>query len=106
MDENNLYIFLEYVPGGSVVTQLASGKFPESRVKSYTRQILQGLSYLHEKDIIHRDIKGGNILVDNKGIIKISDFGISQKVEGNPQVLENTHRASLQGSVFWYISLT
>jgi mitogen-activated protein kinase kinase kinase len=95
------------VPGGSVLTQLtAYGKFPESLVKSYTRQILQGLGYLHEKDIIHRDIKGGNILVDNKGIIKISDFGISQKVEENAQAIGSTHRASLQGSAFWYIFLS
>ena len=39
------------------------------------------VDYLHERDIIHRDIKGANILVDNKGGIKISDFVISKKVE-------------------------
>lgn len=50
-------------------------------VRVFVRQTLQGLAYLHEKGIIHRDIKGANILVDNKGGIKISDFGISKKVE-------------------------
>jgi len=104
IDEDNLYIFLEYVPGGSVAMQLATyGKFSEAIVKSYTRQILQGLNYLHERESIHRDIKGGNILVDHKGVIKISDFGISRKVEENihPSEGPNPHRVSLQGSAFW-----
>ena len=77
-----LNIFLEYVPGGSVQTMLNSyGALPEPLVRSFCRQILTGLSYLHNRDIIHRDIKGANMLVDNKGGIKISDFGISKKVE-------------------------
>ena len=57
------------------------GAFEEALVKNFVRQILQGLDYLHEREIIHRDIKGANVLVDNKGGIKISDFGISKKVE-------------------------
>ncbi|KAG6021008.1 hypothetical protein E4U41_002635 [Claviceps citrina] len=100
-----LNIFLEYVPGGSVQTMLNSyGALPEPLVRSFVRQILMGLSYLHGRDIIHRDIKGANILVDNKGTIKISDFGISKKLEqsnilGNAK--NNRNRPSLQGSVFW-----
>ncbi|KAI0887206.1 kinase-like domain-containing protein [Annulohypoxylon maeteangense] len=101
----HLNIFLEYVPGGSVQTMLNSyGALPEPLVRSFVRQILQGLSYLHNRDIIHRDIKGANILVDNKGTIKISDFGISKKLEAS-NILSgannNKHRPSLQGSVFW-----
>jgi mitogen-activated protein kinase kinase kinase len=100
-----LNIFLEYVPGGSVQTMLNSyGALPEPLVRSFVRQILNGLSYLHNRDIIHRDIKGANILVDNKGTIKISDFGISKKLEAT-NILNgannNKNRPSLQGSVFW-----
>ncbi|KAI0390031.1 mitogen-activated protein kinase [Xylariaceae sp. FL0594] len=100
-----LNIFLEYVPGGSVQTMLNSyGALPEPLVRSFVRQILEGLSYLHNRDIIHRDIKGANILVDNKGTIKISDFGISKKLEATNFLSganNNRNRPSLQGSVFW-----
>lgn len=100
-----LNIFLEYVPGGSVQTMLNSyGALPEPLVRSFVRQILDGLSYLHNQDIIHRDIKGANILVDNKGTIKISDFGISKKLEATNLLNganNNKNRPSLQGSVFW-----
>ncbi|OAQ97864.1 hypothetical protein LLEC1_00041 [Akanthomyces lecanii] len=103
--DNNLNIFLEYVAGGSVQTMLNSyGALGEPLVRSFVRQILTGLSYLHERDIIHRDIKGANILVDNKGTIKISDFGISKKLEASNLLggAKNAkHRPSLQGSVFW-----
>ncbi|KXN86865.1 Serine/threonine-protein kinase STE11 [Leucoagaricus sp. SymC.cos] len=101
VDEEYLNIFLEYVPGGSVATLLRNyGAFEEPLVKNFVRQILSGLSYLHERDIIHRDIKGANILVDNKGGVKISDFGISKKVNDN-LLANKMHRFSLQGSVFW-----
>ncbi|PWA02898.1 hypothetical protein BB558_000950 [Smittium angustum] len=96
----SLFIFLEYVPGGSVASALASfGLFPESLVRFYISQTLEGLVYLHGKNVIHCDIKGGNILIDNSGMVKISDFGISKKVDD--MISYSNHRASLQGSVFW-----
>ncbi|KAI9623623.1 hypothetical protein KEM48_009390 [Puccinia striiformis f. sp. tritici PST-130] len=101
-DDSFFNIFLEYVPGGSVSTLLKNyGSFEEALVGTFTRQILEGLIYLHSKEIIHRDIKGANILVDNKGVIKISDFGISKRVEDNLLSTARIHRPSLQGSVFW-----
>lgn len=105
-DETHLNIFLEYVPGGSVATMLVNyGPLGESLIQNFVRQILTGLSYLHSKDIIHRDIKGANILVDNKGSVKISDFGISKRVEAStlltPAGKKGNPRVSLQGSVFW-----
>ncbi|KAK9716986.1 ATP binding [Basidiobolus ranarum] len=104
MDDEHLNIFLEYVPGGSVAALLEKfgNAFEETLVRSFVRQILMGLNYLHGRDIIHRDIKGGNILVDNKGCVKISDFGISKKTETTEiQAPSPNARASLQGSVFW-----
>ncbi|KAJ2523218.1 ATP binding [Coemansia sp. RSA 1939] len=102
MDDTNLYIFLEYVSGGSVSSALASfGMFPESLVRTYTAQILEGLVYLHAQGIIHRDIKGGNVLIDQDGSVKISDFGISKRVDEVVAASKKDRRASLQGSVFW-----
>ncbi|SCU85116.1 LAFA_0D13960g1_1 [Lachancea sp. 'fantastica'] len=96
----NLNIFLEYVPGGSVSSMLNNyGPFEEPLIKNFTRQILIGLAYLHRKDIIHRDIKGANILIDIKGCVKITDFGISKKL--SPLNQQQNKRASLQGSVYW-----
>lgn len=101
-DGTHLNIFLEYVPGGSVVALLRNyGAFEEPLVGNFVRQILHGLSFLHGQDIVHRDIKGANILVDNKSCIKISDFGISKKVESDLLTNARAHRPSLQGSVFW-----
>lgn len=101
----HLNIFLEYVAGGSVQTMLTSyGALREPLIRNFVRQIVTGLAYLHGRDIIHRDIKGANILVDNKGGIKISDFGISKKIEASNllgSAGSNKNRPSLQGSVFW-----
>jgi mitogen-activated protein kinase kinase kinase len=107
-DDTHLNIFLEYVAGGSVATMLVNyGSLGEPLIANFVRQILSGLAYLHSKDIIHRDIKGANILVDNHGSVKISDFGISKRVEAS-SLLPSANggkrtgpRVSLQGSVFW-----
>ncbi|EAS30536.3 STE/STE11 protein kinase [Coccidioides immitis RS] len=106
-DDQYLNIFLEYVPGGSIATMLKQyNTFQEPLIRNFVRQILTGLSYLHSRDIIHRDIKGANVLVDNKGQIKISDFGISKRVEASNMLsaggsARHLHRPSLQGSVYW-----
>jgi mitogen-activated protein kinase kinase kinase len=104
-DEHHLNIFLEYVPGGSIAGMLKQyNTFQEPLIRNFVRQILEGLAYLHGRNIIHRDIKGANVLVDNKGSIKISDFGISKRADvasSNHLPGSGLNRPSLQGSVFW-----
>lgn len=99
---NFLNIFLEYIPGGLVQLMLQLyGPFEEPLIRNFTRQVLVGLAYLHLVGIIHRDIKGANILIDIKGTAKISDFGISKKVDSSDSDTKPGRRASLQGSVYW-----
>ncbi|OUM67554.1 hypothetical protein PIROE2DRAFT_39944, partial [Piromyces sp. E2] len=101
LTETSSNVFLEYVSGGSVSSLIAKiGKFEEPLVKSLTSQIAAGMEYLHNRSIIHRDIKGANILVDEDGIAKISDFGISKKNEYEMAYKYNS-RMSFQGSIFW-----
>jgi mitogen-activated protein kinase kinase kinase len=78
----HLSIFLEYVPGGTIASIYRTPhqpRFEEPLVKYFTKQILEGLAYLHGRNIWHRDLKGDNILVDSAGVCKISDFGISKQ---------------------------
>jgi serine/threonine protein kinase len=96
----HLNIFLEYVPGGSLRSLIQKfGKLNEAIVKVYTRQILQGLEYLHRHRIIHRDIKGANILVDNRGVVKLADFGASKTLSGIVTMTDGLK--SVRGSPYW-----
>jgi serine/threonine protein kinase len=73
-----LYIILEFCENGSLHNICKRfGKFPESLVAVYIRQVLEGLVYLHDQGVIHRDIKGANILTNKDGCVKLADFGVA-----------------------------
>ncbi|KAA0158624.1 hypothetical protein FNF28_06151 [Cafeteria roenbergensis] len=79
--QSTVTIFMEFVPGGSLRSVLERvGALPERVVRVYSRQLLQGLAYLHSHRVVHRDIKAANLLVDGQGFIKVADFGASSRL--------------------------
>ena len=75
---DKLYMIMEYVDGGSLLTKIKSGNITLRNCWSYFRGLIAGLEYCHEKaGVVHRDIKPENILIDAHGNVKIADFGVS-----------------------------
>ncbi|RXM99155.1 Mitogen-activated protein kinase kinase kinase 3 [Acipenser ruthenus] len=98
--DKTLTIFMEYMPGGSVKDQLkAYGALTENVTRKYTRQILEGMSYLHSNMIVHRDIKGANILRDSAGNVKLGDFGASKRLQ--TICMSGTGIRSVTGTPYW-----
>lgn len=74
----NLYLVFEYMEHDLAgLTALSGNKFTEPQVKCYMQQLLRGLDHCHSRGVLHRDIKGSNLLVDNNGILRIGDFGLA-----------------------------
>ena len=68
---------MEYCPGGDLYAAIKKGSMTAPAINSYFKQILSGVSYLHSMGVAHRDIKPENLLLDAKGHVKITDFGVS-----------------------------
>ncbi|KAI3499097.1 hypothetical protein L1887_34890 [Cichorium endivia] len=74
----SLYLVFEYMEHDLTgLASLPGAKFTEPQVKCYMQQLLSGLDHCHSRGVLHRDIKGSNLLIDNHGILKIADFGLA-----------------------------
>uniref|UniRef100_A0A0D6QW09 Protein kinase domain-containing protein n=1 Tax=Araucaria cunninghamii TaxID=56994 RepID=A0A0D6QW09_ARACU len=74
----SLYLVFEYMEHDLAGLAACPGiKFTEPQVKCYVTQLLQGLEHCHNRGVLHRDIKGSNLLLDNGGVLKIADFGLA-----------------------------
>ncbi|KAM6131856.1 mitogen-activated protein kinase kinase kinase 19 [Phoenicopterus ruber ruber] len=81
LEDNILSIFMEFVPGGSISSIINRfGPLPEIVLCKYTKQILQGVAYLHDNRVVHRDIKGNNVMLMPNGIVKLIDFGCARRL--------------------------
>ncbi|KYQ90409.1 putative protein serine/threonine kinase [Tieghemostelium lacteum] len=98
LKENNLMIVMEYCDGGSIldIMQMCKRTLTEIQISAILYQVLEGLIYLHDHKILHRDIKAGNVLVNQKGEAKLADFGVSA-------ILVNTgfKQKTVVGSPYW-----
>lgn len=81
-EHNTAYIAMEYIDGYSLKSLLEKeGMLPENQVLYYIRQIGEALQFVHEKSILHLDIKPSNILIDKKGNARLIDFGVSKRYD-------------------------
>ncbi|CAN6194787.1 unnamed protein product [Urochloa humidicola] len=94
-EDSKLYIFLELMTQGSLASLYQKYRLLDTHVSAYTRQILNGLTYLHERNIVHRDIKCANILVHANGSVKLADFGLAK------EITKFNATKSCKGTVYW-----
>lgn len=83
-DQQNLFMLLEYAIGGELFTYLRrAGRFPLGTTKFYAAEIVLALEYMHNLNIVYRDLKPENLLLDSRGHIKIADFGFAKIIPDN-----------------------
>ncbi|KAK4055098.1 rim15, signal transduction response regulator [Microbotryomycetes sp. JL201] len=74
-----LYLVMEYLNGGDCAALVKNlGELPEDWARRYIAEVINGLEYLHASGIVHRDLKPDNLLIDSKGHLKLTDFGLSR----------------------------
>ncbi|KIK67976.1 hypothetical protein GYMLUDRAFT_1014585 [Collybiopsis luxurians FD-317 M1] len=77
--KENLYLVMEYLNGGDCAALIKTlGALPEEWTKQYVAEVVLGLEYLHERSVVHRDLKPDNLLIDQHGHLKLTDFGLSR----------------------------
>jgi len=85
--KTKIYIVLEFVTGGELFDKIATqGRLKEDEARKYFQQLINAVDYCHSRGVFHRDLKLENLLLDARGVLKVSDFGLSALPE---QVREN-----------------
>ncbi|XP_072274183.1 mitogen-activated protein kinase kinase kinase 19 isoform X2 [Pyxicephalus adspersus] len=103
LQDNIVTIFMEFVPGGSIASILRHfGPLQEAVISKYTNHILQGTAYLHKNRVVHRDIKGNNVMLMPSGVIKLIDFGCAKRLNGlNMNGTHGEMLKSMHGTPYW-----
>ncbi len=82
--DSGRFLVLELVEGETLATRLARGPLPVEEALAVCRQIAEALEVAHEKGLIHRDLKPGNVMVTPDEKVKLLDFGLAKGIEGEP----------------------
>ncbi|KAH7650628.1 Non-specific serine/threonine protein kinase protein [Dioscorea alata] len=89
--ETKIYIILEFITGGELFDKIAQqGKLHENESRKYFQQLIDAVDYCHSKGVYHRDLKPENLLLDSRGNLKVSDFGLSALSQQGVDLLHTT----------------
>uniref|UniRef100_UPI00358F7BE9 rho-associated protein kinase 2-like n=1 Tax=Myxine glutinosa TaxID=7769 RepID=UPI00358F7BE9 len=89
-DEQYLYMVMEYMPGGDLVSLMSNYDVPEKWARFYTAEVVLALNAIHSMGFIHRDVKPDNMLLDRNGHVKLADFGTCMKMDAEGMVRSGT----------------
>merc|ERR1711964_665415 len=85
------FLYMEYVTGGSLHSCIQDlGTIPPNLARIYTKQMLEGLEFMHKNDVIHRDFKPANVLISVDGKVKLADFGTAFDLSMLTHTIEQT----------------
>nr|XP_054508773.1 serine/threonine-protein kinase PAK 3-like [Agelaius phoeniceus] len=94
--DEELWLVMEYMDGGSLHDVIRETRLAEGEIAAVSRECLQGLDFLHSKQVIHRDVKSHNILLGLDGSVKLADFGLAAQLTA-----EQSKRRSAVGTTYW-----
>lgn len=83
--KSKIYFVIEYVKGGELFNRVAKGKLKEDVARRYFQQLIRAVDFCHSRGVYHRDLKLENLLLDENGNLKVSDFGLSALAETKRQ---------------------
>ena len=80
--DGGLALILEFVPGESLTRRLSRGPLPWTEALAVCAQVAEALEIAHERGVIHRDLKPGNVMIAARGLVKVLDFGLAERLRG------------------------